>query len=62
METEDLTTENNKPKVAAKQNDKSTADSDTVTIKNLPVKQFAKIISSPKKETFVGKFEGFFYW
>lgn len=62
METEDLTTENSKPKVAVKQNDKSTADSDTVTIKNLPVKQFAKIISSPKKETFVGKFEGFFYW
>ena len=34
--------------------------SDTVvTVKNLPVKEFAKVI---KKEKFVDKFEGFFYW
>ena len=34
--------------------------SDTVvTVKNLPVKEYAKVI---KKQKFVDKFEGFFYW
>ena len=39
-----------------------TNETETVTVKKLPVKEFAKLMSSPKKETFVGKFEGFFHW
>ena len=37
-------------------------ESETVKVEKLPQKQFAKLLTSPKKETLVERFEGFFYW
>ena len=64
METEDLTGGDSKETRVQFKSDISTkdTDTDTVKLKKLPVKEFAKLISSPKKETIVGKFEGFFQW
>ena len=64
METEDLTGRDSKETRVQFQSDNShkDTDTDTVKLKKLPVKEFAKLISSPKKETVVGKFEGFFHW
>ena len=64
METEDLTGGDSKETRVQFQSDNShkDTDTDTVKLKTLPVKEFAKLISSPKKETVVGKFEGFFHW
>ena len=65
METEDLTGGDSKEtRVQFKNcmNGRKDTDTDTVNLKKLPVKEFAKLISSPKKETVVGKFEGFFHW
>ena len=56
-----LNTEANDPKVV-NGGGGDTNETETVTVKKLPVKEFAKLISTPKKQTFVGKFEGFFHW
>ena len=55
METEDL----NKTE---KQMYVTKEESETVKVERLPQKQFARLMPSPKKETLVERFEGFFYW
>lgn len=55
METEDL----NKTQ---KQMYVTKEESETVKVERLPQKQFARLMPSPKKETLVERFEGFFYW
>ncbi len=63
METEDLTGDLKESRVQFKSdNNHKDSDTDTVKLKKLPVKEFAKLISSPKNNTVVGKFEGFFHW
>ena len=64
MESEDL-----KANMTPKAENHSSISNDaveieTVSVKKLPVKEFAKLIhcSPPKKKTLVSKFEGFFYW
>ena len=65
MKTEDLEGGDLKDtKVEFKSDNDKDTDTDNGTVKHkiLPVKEFAKLMKSPKKNTFVGKFEGFFQW